>query len=175
MLKIVLLFCLELEVATSDSNCDTEASVETSDSDAREKLKDNKNIVTNSEAQCVFGGERHSAQSNYALEETSALNFKLLLILQAWICFLSNGVLPSLQTYSSLPYGNTTYHLVVTLSSIAGPVACVIAMFIQRPQHKFIYLLSLGGSLVSVYVLSAAILSPSPPLTHSILGQLIIV
>ena len=32
-------------------------------------------------------------------------NFYLLLAIQCFICFLSNGALPSIQTYSCLPYG----------------------------------------------------------------------
>lgn len=43
---------------------------------------------------------------------------------------LTNGVLPSVQTYSCLPYGNTAYHLSVVFSNIANPVACFIAMFL---------------------------------------------
>ena len=34
-----------------------------------------------------------------------------LLCIQAWINCLSNGVLPSIQTYASEPYGEKTYHL----------------------------------------------------------------
>ncbi|MEE6527931.1 hypothetical protein FKM82_029701, partial [Ascaphus truei] len=41
---------------------------------------------------------------------------------------LTNGVLPSVQTYSCLPYGGDTYHLSVVLSNIANPAACFIAM-----------------------------------------------
>ncbi|KAH1178058.1 hypothetical protein KIL84_011760 [Mauremys mutica] len=41
---------------------------------------------------------------------------------------LTNGVLPSVQSYSCLPYGSTAYHLSVVLSNIANPVACFVAM-----------------------------------------------
>lgn len=43
---------------------------------------------------------------------------------------LTNGVLPSVQSYSCLPYGNTAYHLSVVFSNIANPVACCFAMFL---------------------------------------------
>ncbi|XP_070604542.1 solute carrier family 52, riboflavin transporter, member 2 isoform X2 [Erythrolamprus reginae] len=43
---------------------------------------------------------------------------------------LTNGVLPSVQTYSCLPYGNTAYHLSVVFGNIANPVACFVAMFL---------------------------------------------
>jgi riboflavin transporter 2 len=53
----------------------------------------------------------------------------LLLSVQALVCLLSNGALPSVQTYSCLPYGNTVYHLAVTLNSMANPVAALTAAF----------------------------------------------
>lgn len=43
---------------------------------------------------------------------------------------LTNGVLPSVQSYSCLPYGSEAYHLSVVLSNIANPVACFAAMFL---------------------------------------------
>lgn len=41
---------------------------------------------------------------------------------------LSNGILPSLSTYSSLPYGETPYHLAQALGNMANPTACIIAL-----------------------------------------------
>lgn len=43
---------------------------------------------------------------------------------------LTNGVLPSVQSFSCLPYGTMTYHLSVVLGNIANPVACFLAMFV---------------------------------------------
>lgn len=43
---------------------------------------------------------------------------------------LSNGVLPSVQSFSCLPYGTMTYHLSVVLGNIANPLACFMAMFV---------------------------------------------
>ncbi|XP_053552559.1 solute carrier family 52, riboflavin transporter, member 2, partial [Bombina bombina] len=51
-----------------------------------------------------------------------------LLVLLGMSNALTNGVLPSVQTYSCLPYGPTAYHLSVVLSNIANPAACFIAM-----------------------------------------------
>ena len=39
-------------------------------------------------------------------------NIYLLLVLQCLVCFLSNGALPSIQSYSCLPYGK--YHIIIT-------------------------------------------------------------
>lgn len=43
---------------------------------------------------------------------------------------LSNGVLPSVQSFSCLPYGTMTFHLSVVLGNIANPLACFVAMFV---------------------------------------------
>lgn len=43
---------------------------------------------------------------------------------------LTNGVLPSVQTFTCLPYGTMTFHLSVVLGNIANPLACFVAMFI---------------------------------------------
>lgn len=43
---------------------------------------------------------------------------------------LTNGVLPSVQTFTCLPYGTMTFHLSVVLGNIANPLACFVAMFV---------------------------------------------
>lgn len=43
---------------------------------------------------------------------------------------LTNGVLPSVQSFTCLPYGTMAFHLSVVLGNIANPVACFLAMFV---------------------------------------------
>lgn len=43
---------------------------------------------------------------------------------------LTNGVLPSVQSFSCLPYSTMTFHLSVVLGNIANPLACFLAMFL---------------------------------------------
>ncbi|XP_008824761.2 solute carrier family 52, riboflavin transporter, member 3 [Nannospalax galili] len=50
----------------------------------------------------------------------------------AFVNALTNGVLPSVQTYSCLPYGPVTYHLSATLSSVASPLACFLPIFLPN-------------------------------------------
>ncbi|XP_022252428.1 solute carrier family 52, riboflavin transporter, member 3-B-like isoform X2 [Limulus polyphemus] len=97
-----------------------------------------------------------------------------LLILQGWACILSNGVFPAIQPFSCLPYGDKSYHLVVTLSSMANPVACFIAMFCKIQCLKGVSLLSVMGTVVSCYVMATAVLSPEPPLMNSVSGELLV-
>lgn len=47
----------------------------------------------------------------------------------AWVNALTNVVLPSVQSYSCMPYGNNAYHLSATMSAVSNPLACFIAMF----------------------------------------------
>lgn len=53
-----------------------------------------------------------------------------LLVLLAVSNALTNGVLPSVQSFSCLPYGSMTFHLSVVLGNIANPLACFLAMFV---------------------------------------------
>ncbi|KAG1678820.1 Solute carrier family 52, riboflavin transporter, member 3-A [Nymphon striatum] len=108
-------------------------------------------------------------------KEMSKSTYILFLVIQAWICFLSNGVLPSIQTYSCLPYGNIAYHLSVTLSSIASPAVCVLALFITLPKKSGIAIQATFGTIIACFLLATALLSPTPPLVGQISGQIIIV
>lgn len=56
-------------------------------------------------------------------------NIYLLLLLAASNA-LTNGVLPSVQSFSCLPYGTVAFHLSVVLGNIANPLACFLAMFL---------------------------------------------
>lgn len=49
-----------------------------------------------------------------------------------WANCATNGLLPSVQTFSCMPYGNMVYHLSASLSSLANPLACFIAMFAPK-------------------------------------------
>lgn len=46
-----------------------------------------------------------------------------------WANCATNGLLTSVQTFSCMPYGNMIYHLSASLSALANPLACFIAMF----------------------------------------------
>ena len=98
-----------------------------------------------------------------------------LLILQAWVCALSNGALPSIQSYSCLPYGNVAYHFAVTLSSMANPLSCLIAYFLPITNICLIAIFAFLGTSVSCYIIALAALSPSPPLIGYASGEALMV
>lgn len=62
----------------------------------------------------------------------SAYQLAFIYSMVVWVNAATNGLLPSVQTYSCMPYGNLAYHLSAALSSVANPVACTVAMFFQK-------------------------------------------
>jgi len=83
-----------------------------------------------------------------------------LLALLAFVCFFSNGALPSIQSYSCLPYGNTVYHLAATLNAMANPLMAFLAMFLPCNSRRTVGVLVLLGSLATSYILATAVNSP---------------
>ncbi|KAM9309572.1 riboflavin transporter 2-like [Pholidichthys leucotaenia] len=104
-------------------------------------------------------------------------NFEVVFIFVAlaWVNALTNAVLPSVQSYSCLPYGNKAYHLAATMAAVANPVACFIAMFIPIRSLVFIGFLTMFGTGFGSYIMAMAALSPCPLLVHSASGTTVIV
>ncbi|NWH54647.1 S52A3 protein, partial [Fregata magnificens] len=101
------------------------------------------------------------------------LTFIYLLI--AWVSALTNGVLPSVQSYSCLPYGNTAYHLAATLSSMANPLACIVAMVLPSRSLALLGTLTMAGMGFGAYNMAIAVMSPCPLLQQSQWGDATIV
>ena len=74
-------------------------------------------------------------QDNAPAPTLTVKNYIYLLSIIAFTNALSNGVLPAVSSYSSLPYGPMTYHLSASLGNMANPVACIIAVFL--PMRSF--------------------------------------
>ncbi|XP_051871472.1 riboflavin transporter 2-like [Pristis pectinata] len=99
----------------------------------------------------------------------------LIFLMLAWVNALTNAVLPSVQSYSCLPYGNLAYHLSAALGAVANPLACFVAMFYPNRSLKLIGFLTLAGTLVGSYIMGMAALSPCPWLVDSRAGTTLIV
>jgi riboflavin transporter 2 len=97
------------------------------------------------------------------------------LVLTGWVCMFSNGIFPSIQSYSCLPYGNVAYHLSVTLGSMANPLACFLAFFYPYSSVKVMSLLTSSSLVFTGYILTMALLSPAPPLVTSEGGEFLVV
>ncbi|XP_063815191.1 solute carrier family 52, riboflavin transporter, member 3 [Pseudophryne corroboree] len=94
-------------------------------------------------------------------------HYALIYFLTGWVNALTNGVLPSIQTYSCMPYGNLAYHLSAALGSMANPLACLIAMFLPCRSLVCLVLLSVIGTGFAGYNMMTAIMSPCPILQSS--------
>ncbi|XP_075772938.1 riboflavin transporter 2-like [Pelodiscus sinensis] len=93
----------------------------------------------------------------------------------AWVNALTNAVLPAVQSYSCLPYGNAAYHLSATLAAMANPLACFLGMFLPNRCLLTLGLLVAAGSAFGCYIMAMAVLSPCPPLLQSPAGGALIV
>uniref|UniRef100_A0A8C4R8Y5 Riboflavin transporter n=1 Tax=Eptatretus burgeri TaxID=7764 RepID=A0A8C4R8Y5_EPTBU len=88
---------------------------------------------------------------------------------------LSYGALPSVQTYSCLPYGITAFHVTAILSNVAQPVACFLTMLLPCRSNVIFALLSALSLLIGAYILTLAALSPCPPLLDGVAGSILVV
>lgn len=105
----------------------------------------------------------------------SHFTYVSLMLLTAWIGAVGNGIFPSIQSYSCLPYGNVAYHLSVTLSSMANPAACFLGFFLPYSSTKAISCLTAFSSAFAIYIGITAVMSPTPPLVGYPSGEFLVV
>ena len=98
-----------------------------------------------------------------------------LLVITAWVNGLTNGVLPSTQSYSALPYGNLAYNLSVRLGTVANPLACFLALFMPTSSVTTVVILTGVGTVLSAYQLVLAAMSPVPPMQGELVGEFLCV
>ncbi|XP_070174408.1 solute carrier family 52, riboflavin transporter, member 3-B-like isoform X2 [Littorina saxatilis] len=103
-------------------------------------------------------------------KEVSMVIAIFLLVQVVIINFLITSFVLSVQTYSSLPYGISTYNLVVTLSNIANPLACFVSLFLAVSSPLTISALTSLGCACGAYIIVAATMSPDPPMVGHAAG-----
>ncbi|XP_017026894.1 solute carrier family 52, riboflavin transporter, member 3-A [Drosophila kikkawai] len=131
--------------------------------------------VTVTEGNKYVYGEADNQQQAVKVEKLSKGQYTYLLLLIGAISLFSNGMFGSIQSYSSAPYGSKAYHLAATLSVIANPVACFMAMFLHFTSLRLITILSILAGLLTSYVFTTAALSPLPPLHDQTVGAVLVV
>ncbi|XP_065354201.1 solute carrier family 52, riboflavin transporter, member 3-A isoform X2 [Calliphora vicina] len=107
--------------------------------------------------------------------EISSSKYTFLLLLIGTISFFANGIFNSIQSYSCLPYGGQAYHLSATLSVIANPLACFMAIFLPHTSMRSILTLTGLAGLLTVYVFITAAMSPFPPLYGTTVGAVLVI
>lgn len=118
---------------------------------------------------------RWEPRSSFGRGTYSNFEVVFIFVVLAWVNALTNAVLPSVQSYSCLPYGNQAYHLAATMAAVANPVACFIAMFVPQRSLIFMGVLTLFGTGIGAYIMAMAAMSPCPLLVHSASGTAVIV
>ncbi|KAJ1076794.1 hypothetical protein K5549_010112 [Capra hircus] len=96
-------------------------------------------------------------------------------VLVAFVNALTNGVLPSVQTYSCLSYGPVAYHLSATLSSMASPLTCFLSIFLPNRSLPFLGVLTVLGTSFGAYNMAMAVMSPCPLMQGHWGGEVLIV
>ncbi|KAL4234715.1 hypothetical protein ACF0H5_006357 [Mactra antiquata] len=132
-------------------------------------------VETNNDYEAVSKDDQVVIKQQVSGRKMSLLGYVYFLIVIGWTNALTNGILPSVQSFACLPYGTEAYHLAVTLSNIANPVACFMAFFIPVHSAVKIGITSLVGTLTSVYIMILAVGSPTPILVDSDAGGPLVV
>ncbi|XP_032463011.1 solute carrier family 52, riboflavin transporter, member 3 isoform X5 [Phocoena sinus] len=124
-------------------------------------------------------GPEDSSKGQEPLEEKTApqhlAHLTFIYVLVAFVNALTNGVLPSVQTYSCLSYGPVAYHLSATLSSMANPLACFLSMFLPNRSLPFLGVLTVLGTGFGAYNMAMAVMSPCPLMQGHWGGEVLIV
>ncbi|XP_071477756.1 solute carrier family 52, riboflavin transporter, member 3-B-like [Diadema antillarum] len=89
--------------------------------------------------------------------------------------FVMYGIMSPIQSYSGSAYGQETYQCVVIFRNIAKVAGFLL--FLVKPVHNFpvVIVTFLFGFVASIYGLTAAVMSPHPPLEGLFIGKILIV
>nr|XP_002734079.2 PREDICTED: solute carrier family 52, riboflavin transporter, member 3-B-like [Saccoglossus kowalevskii] len=98
------------------------------------------------------------------------LDWVYFLAIQAYSSGLFNSVMPSIQSYSTLPYGNLTYHLAIIVGLMMVPTASLCVHWFPVKTKLSVGVLTMIGTIAATYIITVAALSPYPPLCGSVFG-----
>ncbi|GAB1598098.1 solute carrier family 52, riboflavin transporter, member 3-A-like [Argonauta hians] len=119
-----------------------------------------------------------SEHNNIVYTSTKPISLSLfiyLIFLTALLNALSNGILPAIQSYACLPYGNHPYFLSVLLNIMANPVTCFVAYFLPSSNIIAISVTTILGLIFASYELTLAALSPNPYFKNEDYGSVILI
>ncbi|KAF7647185.1 hypothetical protein LDENG_00176210 [Lucifuga dentata] len=122
-----------------------------------------------------FRGDNHNRKSSFGTGTYSWMQVIYIFVILAWANALTNVVLPSVQSYSCMPYGNNAYHLSANMAAVSNPLACFIAMFFPIRSLVLMGVLTVVGSAFGAYIMFMAALSPCPLLVHDASGGAVMV
>jgi hypothetical protein len=118
-----------------------------------------------------------------------------LLVVTFWVSFIAYGLLPAIQSYSTLPYGNSTFHLSINIGNVRFysslspanhqqvlsqgyimlPIVIMLSIWSYRVSCTRILVEFTVAFLLSLYIIGISAMSPCPPLQESLLGPILMV
>uniref|UniRef100_A0A0M3HFG5 Riboflavin transporter n=1 Tax=Ascaris lumbricoides TaxID=6252 RepID=A0A0M3HFG5_ASCLU len=107
--------------------------------------------------------------------KVSKWRYAYLLLLMAIVNAQMNGIIPSIQSYAAIPYSQATYHLGLTLSNVAAPLACFLPLLVQPKGILAMSCFTVLSSLLTAVIVMLAAMSPAPFLHTSIYGKILAV
>lgn len=132
------------------------------------KNKNEDEGIPNVELQAVSTVEEKGIHNKSLSPEAEYIWLQAVIV---YACLSTFGIFPSLQPYSTLPYGNWAMFYTALGVGIAYPVGCALAMIYRVESLKIIFLLTAMGSVMSAYLLTLALQSPEPLLvSHAFAG-----
>lgn len=108
-------------------------------------------------------------------QKYSKYKFVIYLLLTGIVHAVMFGFFPSIQPFSSLPYGGAVFNLAIRLSFMCSALASIATMFISRPPEKLLFGITLVGLISFVYQFVLALQSPSPVLQNETIGAVLVV
>uniref|UniRef100_A0A671N0Q6 Riboflavin transporter n=1 Tax=Sinocyclocheilus anshuiensis TaxID=1608454 RepID=A0A671N0Q6_9TELE len=115
-----------------------------------------------------FGKAIQKPRSTFGTGKHTWMQVIYIYIILAWVTTLTNTGLPSVQSYSCLQYGDQAYHWSAGFEiNTRQPTKCGSLVLMG--------LLTSIGSLIGVYIMGMAMMSPCPLLVNETSGAVIIV
>ncbi len=105
----------------------------------------------------------------------SKADFVFSLVMLTWTLGLMYGLMPGIQSYSALPYGNRAFNLSLRIGIATNPIVSFLALFVYTRSKLWISVLYLIGTAAAAYQVVLACLSPQPPLKGTHMGELFVV
>ncbi|XP_027892057.1 riboflavin transporter 2-like isoform X2 [Xiphophorus couchianus] len=98
---------------------------------SRERFRSSRKRAEQRPMMDLFRPQNHKPRSSLGSSSCSQKQLIFIFVVLGWVNALSNTVLPSVQSYSCLPYGNGAYHLSAALAAVSNPLAGFVAMFVS--------------------------------------------
>merc|ERR1712062_321811 len=101
---------------------------------------------------------------NNAVLNNVATGYWHWIVVIALLSGVQNGMLPSISSFSLLPYGNDAYIYSVGISNVVTPICAILpAVCVKLMVHRdFIWTTTVGWMLCAAYILAVALQSPQP-------------